>query len=549
MATKWTPEEIEQMEIDQELDDCRASCAHFIQAWVHIEDKDEALGDNAPGVKIKFILWKLQLQALIAILSNRLLILLKARQLGCTWLALSYAVWRMVFFPGFTVAGVSKTEKEAKELIRRIEVILRALPDWMIREKTPKNKKSLVNFNGPIWTSTTETITITHPNKETSAFHAFTSAPSSGRSFTENLVILDEWAHQQWAEEIWSGIYPTVNRPTGGQVIGLSSNKRGSFFEAICKKPEDYGFIRIFLPWRTDPRRTHDWHEKTKKAMPNSWRQEYPSTPEEAMSAGEGTAFPEFTQSIHVCKPFKIPHWWRRWRGNDPGYADPFYHCWFAVSDEGIVYLYREYTRTEKDPRVTYSEQAREVVRKSVQGGEVGSPDKDESGKPISERISFTCVGRDAWNRTGRGYMAENPKPSDGKSIIDCYTEGGLTGCIEPPRDTKTDRILQKAVFHEYLDPFYDERQERTISKLQIFSTCTALIEAIPELVNDEKDNEKVSEDPHVYTNPFKGAVYGLIAWHKKRSEPPKEEKTRVQLDKERLAKGLKGPKQRRRLA
>lgn len=529
------------LKAEKEIRKCKGSCARFIRKWGYIEDKDAALGPEAPGVVIKFFLWPLQLVALAAILANRLLIILKARQLGLTWLVLSYAAWRMLFFPGYTVAGVSKSETESKELVRRMTVILKALPPWMARERTPENKKDLLGFSGPVWESTTLVVTIFHQGGAKSVFHAHTSAPGSGRSFTENLVILDEWAHQQWAEEIWAGIFPTVNRPTGGQVIGLSSNKRGSFFEAICEKPDDYMFVRIFLPWRTDPRRTQEWHDNTKKAMPGSWRQEYPATAEEALSAGEGTAFPEFTEAIHVCKPFKIPEWWRRWRGNDPGYADPFYFCWYAVSEEGQVYIYREYTRTEKDPRVTYSDQARQVINMSVMGSEAGQPDIDEHGRVIPEALSFTCVGRDAWNKLGRG-LASQKAPSDGKSIIDCYHEGGLHGCIEPPRDTKTDRILQKAIMHEYLKPYLDENTRRTTARLQIFSSCTKLIEALPKLVVDDKDNEKVSEEPHIYTNPFKGAIYGLIAHHLKKSKPPKEEKTDIQRDKERLAKMRRGP-------
>ncbi|MFA5667528.1 MAG: hypothetical protein WC944_11125, partial [Candidatus Cloacimonadaceae bacterium] len=448
MAKKHTKTELD---IEGEILKCKKSCARFIRRWVYIEDKDEALAGGA-GVVIKFILWPKQLTALASILANRLLIILKARQLGLTWLVLSYAVWRMLFFPGYTVAGVSRTEDEAKELVRRIAIILKSLPPWMAMERTTKNKKKLLYYYGPVWEATTMVVTIYHPGGETSVFRALTSAPGSGRSFTENLVMLDEWAFQQWAEEIWNGIFPTVNRPTGGQVIGLSTNKRGAFFEQICQKPADFGFVRIFLPWWTDPRRTKEWYEATKKAMPHSWRQEYPSTIEEAMSAGEGTAFPEFTEQIHVCRPFRIPSWWRRWRGNDPGYADPFYFCWYAVSPDGQVYIYREYTRTEKDPRVTYSDQARQVIRMSVVGSEIGQTEKNEKGEEVPEDIGFTVAGRDAWNKLGRG-LASQKTPSDGKSIIDCYAEGGLYSCIEPPRDTKTDRILQKAIMHEYLKP------------------------------------------------------------------------------------------------
>lgn len=528
-AKDLTPLEQDQVRIDDELNKCEGSCARFIRKWVYIEDKDEA-GSEA-GIAVKFRLWPLQLKALAAIVFQRLLIILKARQLGVTWLVLSYAVWRMLFFPGYTVVALSKKEDpDAKELIRRVRFILSKLPPWMIRERNPENKGKLKHFSGPTWEAMTLKVTIYHPGKEPSVFTSMAAAPDSGRSFTANLVILDEWAFQQWAKDIFDSAYPTINRPSGGQVIGLSTNKRGTFFEMIAKKFRDFGFHRIFLPWWTDPRRTKEWYEASKRALPHSYRQEYPATAEEAMSAGENTAFPEFSEDIHVCKPFAIPEWWRKWRANDPGYADPFCFHWFAVSTEGIVYVYREYTRDEKDPRVTYSDQAREVVKKT--GGE----------KP-----GFTVVGRDAWNKLGRG-LGSTTKPSDGKSIVDCYIEGGLHGCIEPPRDTKTDRILRKAIFHEYLKPFVDERTGRTMARLQIFNTCKTLIEAIPNLVVDENDSEKVSLDPHIYTNPYDCAGYGLVAWHVNKSKIPEPEKDEIQRDKERLAKVHSLKRNRRRV-
>lgn len=504
------PKKRKRVEILSEIEvrKCQKSCARFIRKWGYIEDKDEALGPGAPGVVIKFILWPKQLWALAAILANRLLIILKARQLGLTWLVLSYTVWRMLFFPGYTVAGVSRTEDEGKELVRRIAVILKNLPPWMIMERTPENKKKLLYYSGPVWESTTMVVAVDHPNGAKSVFHAFTSSPNSGRSFTENLVILDEWGFQQWAEEIWAGIFPTVNRPTGGQVIGLSTNKRGSFFESICHKPGDFGFTRIFLPWWTDPRRTQEWYERTKKAMP-SWRQEYPATVEEAMSAGEDTAFPEFSVELHVCDDFTPPEHWRRWRSLDNGYDDPFAWYWLAVSEDGQVFIYREYTREPTEPRVTYSDQAREARKLSTY------VEVDEQGREVErlEDIGLTVAGKDAW--------ATHHRDTTGKCLIDYYREGGVTGFIP----AITDRRLRKAVWHEYLNPYLDENTGRTTAKVQICRSCRKLIESLPKLIKDEKDAEKVADS--AIDHWYDAAGYGLIAWHAKQTKPlgekPKE--------------------------
>ena len=535
-----------------ELESCRRDTAFFIENYVYIEDPDSA------EILIPFTLWPGQKKALTEIEDNRLSLLLKARQLGVTWEVIAFAVHEMLFKPGYTITALSRSELEAKEIVRRMTVILSMLPSWMITEKKPTSKKkpTKANITGWTWEATALTVTIRRPERlpgekpsfrkgPASELQAMPSGPNAGRSFTRALLIFDEWAFQEMAEKIFAAAYPSINRPTGGKVIGLSTNERGSLFEFMVKgaMAGENDFHLIFLPWWTDPRRTAEWYESTKRTMPITYRQEYPSSPEEAMSAGESTAFPEFSRMIHVCQPFKIPYWWKRWRGNDPGYADPFAWYWLAVSEEGIVYIYREYVRNLKDERVTYTDQAKQTIKLSIMGTEAGGePATDGAGVPAPESFSFTVVGRDAWNKQGRAF-ASTPSaknPPTGKSIIDCYTEGGLSGCIEPPTDQRTARIIRKAVFHEYLKPFHDERAGKTISKVQIFSTCTKLIEALPNLVVDPKDAEKVAEEPHVYTNPFDGAGYALVAYHVKHSKVPKEEKSDIQKDKDKLVRRMR---------
>ena len=46
---------------------------------------------------IRFELWPAQAETLAAMAGSRKLVILKARQLGISWLCLSYALWLMVF--------------------------------------------------------------------------------------------------------------------------------------------------------------------------------------------------------------------------------------------------------------------------------------------------------------------------------------------------------------------------------------------------------------------------------------------------------------------
>ena len=435
-------------------------CQYFIQEYVKIEDRDSA------ELAVPFVLWDKQREVLKQFQEFRLNIILKARQLGLSWLAIAFSAWNIVTKAGYQVVALSRTEEEAKELVRRLKFILDNLPEWMITEKDKDNKR-----DGLKWDSKTLEVTVYH--KHPSVFKSFPASQDSGRSFTANLVILDEWAFQQWANEIWSAAYPVVNRPTGGAVIGLSTAKRLTLFEDIWIKATKglNTFNRIFLPWWTDPRRTQEWYEQTKKDLPNSYKAEYPATPEEAFEAAEGVAFGEFSYDIHVCEPFEIPSFWQKWMAVDNGYNDPFAWYWFAVDGDGVVYVYREYTRNpKKEDKVAYSDQARKVV--NLTG---------------DEKIAYTVAGHDAWNIH---HMSINATSPQGKSIIDYYNDGGVRNCIK----CTPDRILRKATWHEYLKPYFDKNTEKTTARLKIFSTCTQLIDTIPKLLNDEKNIEKVAE-------------------------------------------------------
>ena len=196
---------------------------------------------------------------------------------------------------GFVVVALSRRDEDSKELVSRLAFSLKQLPRWLVIE----GKEPIPGYPGFVWSSTAHEIIIHRTGGEKSRFIAMPAAQDSGRSFTAALVILDEWAFQQWAEEIWTAAYPTINRPTGGKVIGLSA-KRLTLFHEIWEKALDFSFIEPF-ELEADPRRTDDWYEQTKSIgkRPKVFAG-VPTTPEEAFSAGEGTALAEFSRDIHV---------------------------------------------------------------------------------------------------------------------------------------------------------------------------------------------------------------------------------------------------------
>lgn len=211
----------------------------------------------------------------------------------------------------------------------------------------------------------------------------------------------------------------------------------------------------------------------------------------------DGQAFEEFDEDVHIIKPFAIPEHWHRWISVDNGFTDSFAWYWFAVDEHGLVYIYREFTRVPKDPKLTYTDQAKRVLELSTQT-------VIDQGQVVKRRepIGIIYAGHDAF--------ASHPLAA-GKTIAHYYQQAGL----KPIVSSIPDRKLRKSTWHEYLKPFLFG--DKMIARVRIFSTCEKLVETLPQLSEDEKDAEKVQESS--FDHWYDGAGYGLVSYHVNKSE------------------------------
>jgi hypothetical protein len=485
----------------------------FIDEFCYIENKDDV---DVPV--IKFEMWPNQRAALKDITEKRHTIILKARQIGLTWLVLCYIVHCCLKHKGFTVFVLSETEDKAKELINRVELILRYLPTWLIIDpvtykQLAKNKNQ--KYTGLYYAKTTTELEIVRSDGENSKIKAEAATEGAARSMTGNVVFFDEWAYHRFAEETYTAAEPTIARPNSGKFIGLSTNKRGSLFESIWKN--NILFHKIFLNCFSDPRRSEKWYEEQRLALGSKVQQEFPRTEEEALLAGDNVSFPEWSKDIHVCTPFDIPKHWFRFGAVDNGYNNPFAWYKFAVSEDGTVYVYYEFSRWNDEPQIGYSDQAR------IFAEDLNAADND--GNPYREKLGYIVAGRDAYNTHHRD--------QSGKTLIDYYRSGGLKR--EGFTPANTDRKLRAATMHEYLKPYLDVNIGKMSAKLQVFDTCKYFMETIPQLVNDLRNPECVADLSDI-DNCYDAVGYGLISRHMPVStENKKPEKTRIQAHKEKL--------------
>src|SRR5690242_19675043 len=95
----------------KEIDKCRRSPGYFLDTYCQISDPTS-------GEWVPFRLWPAQLCALQKIHDHRLTVILKARQLGLTWLVLGFALWLMLFHPAATILLFSRRDEEATDMLK-----------------------------------------------------------------------------------------------------------------------------------------------------------------------------------------------------------------------------------------------------------------------------------------------------------------------------------------------------------------------------------------------------------------------------------------------
>jgi len=219
---------------------------------------------------IPFELREAQSEALEVWTKRRYSLTLKARQIGWSTLAAAHVLWLAFFAPDREIILISRTEREAVDLLRKVKVAYQNLPQWL-RERGPQltsdHQQKMPFSNG-------------------SGIISMPSAADPARGSSAYLVVVDEWAFLNDGEKAWASIEPVAN--VGGRVIGLSTaNGIDNFFYhlwtgAQTGEPPGARFHTMFHSWRAGGR-DDAWYEVQKASMlPWQLAQEYPDTAEEA---------------------------------------------------------------------------------------------------------------------------------------------------------------------------------------------------------------------------------------------------------------------------
>ena len=224
-------------------------------------------------VWLPFGLWPAQRDVLIDLEQQRLTVILKARQLGLSWLIVGWALWLMLFQPAATVLFFSKRDQEAVHLLAfRLRGMLDRLPDWLRPALIADNDHNIELANGSV---------------------GLAFPTTGGRSYTASLVVVDEADFADNLDTLLAAVKPTID--AGGRLILLSTadkSKPQSAFKRIygAGKRGENGYRAVFLPWSARPGRSAAWYEEQKRDVlvrtgaTDDLCQEYPATDFEALA-------------------------------------------------------------------------------------------------------------------------------------------------------------------------------------------------------------------------------------------------------------------------
>jgi hypothetical protein len=201
-------------------------------------------------------------------LSDESSIVLKARQIGFSTLAAVLSLWLTMFYRDRYIIMLSRTERDAKNLLAKSKYAYRFLPDWM-------------KVRGPVVTSNQEMMSMSNESN-------ITSLPSTSPARGESafLIIGDELAFMPNADEAYASIEPAVD--VGGRLILLSTaNGEGNLFHKLWTGCKGWGngtnrYTGIFYDWRAGDR-DDAWYAAKAAELPE-WQmaQEYPDNPDDA---------------------------------------------------------------------------------------------------------------------------------------------------------------------------------------------------------------------------------------------------------------------------
>jgi hypothetical protein len=267
------------IDMKSQIDECKQvwlSFLYFLNEYVWIENKETKAA-------MKLTLWPAQAGIIAEMIGCLLLVILKARQLGLTWLTAAYVLWRSIKHPLHLTVVISVNEDLSIEFLDRIYFILDRLPTWLYP---------------PIKTRTKQTLEFLHYEGTTSTIKSMPTTEMGAQSKTPNILVMDETCMNRMAADIFNSSYPGIEAAKGQVIVISNSIKSGpgwgwtrDLVTTALKGAN--GFKTIFLPWSAHPGRPTDFRQRMEAVGMDKQdvAEHYPESITEALAAASGGYF------------------------------------------------------------------------------------------------------------------------------------------------------------------------------------------------------------------------------------------------------------------
>lgn len=264
----------------EEFIKCAENPVYFMRKYAKIQHPKRG--------KIPFNLFPFQEDVLQEFTEHQYNIVVKARQLGISTLIAGYSLWLMLFQSDKNILVIATKQETAKNLVTKVRVMYDGLPSWLKTTTMEDNKLSLRFKNG-------------------SQIKAVSAAADAARSEALSLLVIDEAAFIDNAEDIWASAQQTLS--TGGQaIINSTPNGVGNWYHKQWVDAEsNVGlFNPIKLHWSVHPERNQAYRDAQDLLLgPKMAKQECDT---DFMSSGhsvvEGSDI-QWYEDVHVQDPIE----------------------------------------------------------------------------------------------------------------------------------------------------------------------------------------------------------------------------------------------------
>lgn len=319
----------------------------------------------------------------------------KSRRVGCSWVAAMYVAWLINFHEDVSVAFISETGEKAKDILKKVEFILKNLA---YHDSDNIKKATKADWlRGKFETCNKERIEIAWHNDQgevvtLSSVVSLTNTDDSARSGDYTFIVFDELDFYVHPDITWASATTSLTR--GGHWMAISTpNQMGFVFHRMCSEGQlyeagkldykiDFKYIEV---WASEAGITKDEIKKrtvgyTQELIDKEWNLKW-ITP--------GTVAFDPT---HLAVCYKPPEFYPE------------------IARELEAYRYEVFNPTpNKQPLYYYS------------GGDTskGNPNKKSREKDYHAHVAMTKSGIQA-----NGYISQEPLSSWAGKVVDNHGSG-----------------------------------------------------------------------------------------------------------------------------